>query len=218
MINCVVLVGRLTRDPELRKTQNGTSVCSFTLAVDRTFKSPGQPTADFISCVAWNKTAELMCQYLHKGALTGIQGRMQTRSYDNQQGQRVYVTEVVADTVQFLEPKGSRNSGGYNQNEGYDGGYQDPYGQPERGYGNSGGYGSSSYGSPAGSGYGNNNNGGGYGQAGGNPYSGAYSQNQSYSAPTNPYAKPMGNDAASSTGFDDNDDDGYDIASDDLPF
>ena len=99
MINRVVLVGRLTRDPELRKTQGGTSVCSFTMAVGRRVQTQGQPDADFINCVAWNKTADLMTQYLHKGSLIGLEGRIQTRSYDNQQGQRVYVTEVVAESV-----------------------------------------------------------------------------------------------------------------------
>lgn len=105
MINRVVLVGRLTKDPELRKTQNGTSVVSYTLAVSRRTQNPGQPEADFIGCVAWNKTADLMAQYLHKGSLIGVEGRIQTRNYDNQQGQRVYVTEVVTDNVQFLEPR-----------------------------------------------------------------------------------------------------------------
>lgn len=111
MINRVVLVGRLTRDPELRKTQNGTSVCSFTMAVNRRMQAQGQPDADFISCVAWNKLADLMTQYLHKGSLIGLEGRIQTRNYDNQQGQRVYVTEVVADNIQFLEPKNAQSTG-----------------------------------------------------------------------------------------------------------
>jgi single-strand DNA-binding protein len=121
MINRVVLVGRLTRDPELRKTQNGTSVCSFTMAVNRRTQAQGQPDADFISCVAWNKLADLMTQYLHKGSLIGLEGRIQTRNYDNQQGQRVYVTEVVADNIQFLEPKNAQ-SNTYSQpmdNQGY---------------------------------------------------------------------------------------------------
>lgn len=110
MINRVVLVGRLTKDPELRKTQSGTSVVSYTIAVNRRSQTPGQPDADFIGCVAWNKTAELMAQYLHKGSLIGVEGRIQTRNYDNQQGQRVYVTEVVTDSVQFLEPKNAQSS------------------------------------------------------------------------------------------------------------
>lgn len=133
MINRVILVGRLTRDPELRKTQSGASVVSYTIAVNRRVQTLGQPDADFINCVAWNKTADLMAQYLHKGSLIGVEGRIQTRSYDNQQGQRVYVTEVITDSVQFLEPKnaGSQNTG-YQQNSGY--GYQAPqqpsYSQP----------------------------------------------------------------------------------------
>ena len=110
MINRVILVGRLTRDPELRKTQSGASVVSYTIAVNRRVQTPGQPDADFINCVAWNKTADLMAQYLHKGSLIGVEGRIQTRSYDNQQGQRVYVTEVITDSVQFLEPKNCRIS------------------------------------------------------------------------------------------------------------
>lgn len=107
MVNSVVLIGRLTRDPEMRTTQNGTPVVSYTLAVNRRFKSQGQPDADFISCVAWNKTADTMARYLHKGSLIAVQGRIQTRNYDNQQGQRVYVTEVVTDSFDFLE---SRNA------------------------------------------------------------------------------------------------------------
>ncbi|MBP3853659.1 MAG: single-stranded DNA-binding protein [Erysipelotrichaceae bacterium] len=110
MINRVVLVGRITRDLEMRKTQNGTSVMSFSLAVGRRSSQPGQPDADFINCVAWNRTAELMAQYLHKGSLIGVEGRIQTRSYDNQQGQRVYVTEVVCDSVQFLESRNAQQA------------------------------------------------------------------------------------------------------------
>lgn len=129
MINRVVLVGRLTRDPELRKTQNGTSVCSFTMAVNRRVQTQGQPDADFISCVAWNKLADLMTQYLHKGSLIGLEGRIQTRNYDNQQGQRVYVTEVVADNIQFLEPK-SAQSNNYSQPTETQGFVQNTYSAP----------------------------------------------------------------------------------------
>lgn len=107
MINRVVLVGRLTRDVELKKTPNGASVVSFTIACNRRSKQEGQPDADFINCVAWNRTADLMSQYLNKGALIGVEGRIQTRSYDDKDGKRVYVTEVVAESVQFLE---SRNA------------------------------------------------------------------------------------------------------------
>lgn len=105
MINRVVLTGRLTRDLELRRTQSGTSVVSFTLAVDRNFKKEGQPEADFINCVAWNRQAEAMAQYLHRGSLIGVDGRLQTRNYENQQGQRVYITEVFVDNFTFLESR-----------------------------------------------------------------------------------------------------------------
>lgn len=105
MINKVVLVGRLTKDPELRKTQSGTSVLSFTCAVNRRFKQEGQPDADFINCVAWSKTADFMGQYATKGALVGVEGRIQTRNYDDATGKKVYVTEVVAENVQLLESK-----------------------------------------------------------------------------------------------------------------
>lgn len=108
MINRVVLVGRLTKDTVLRKTGSGVSVVSFTVACDRRVKTEGQPTADFINTVAWNKTADIVAQYTHKGSLVGVEGRMQTRSYDDQTGKRVYVTEVVADSVQFLESKKSQ--------------------------------------------------------------------------------------------------------------
>ena len=105
MINSVVLVGRITRDIDLRKTPNGASVVQFTLAVNRKVKQQGQPDADFINCQAWNGTADNMARYLHKGSLIGVEGRIQTRSYDDRDGKKVYVTEVVADSVQFLEPK-----------------------------------------------------------------------------------------------------------------
>ena len=110
MINRVILVGRLTKDPILRKTQSGASVTSFTVACDRRIKTEGQPTADFINCVCWNKVADNTAQFTHKGSLVGVEGRIQTRSYDDQSGRRVYVTEVVADAVQFLEPKGTNSA------------------------------------------------------------------------------------------------------------
>ena len=109
-MNRVVLVGRLAKDPVLRKTANGVSVPSFTLACTRRFKQEGQPEADFINTVAWNKTADIVQQYTHKGSLVGVEGRIQTRSYDDQSGKRVYVTEVVADSVQFLESKSAAAS------------------------------------------------------------------------------------------------------------
>lgn len=111
MINRVVLVGRLTRDPELRTTGSGISVATFTLAVDRQFtNSQGERGADFISCVIWRKAAENFCNFTSKGSLVGIDGRIQTRSYDNKDGQRVYVTEVVVDNFSLLESRKDREA------------------------------------------------------------------------------------------------------------
>lgn len=106
MINNVTLVGRLTKDPDLRYTSNGMGVASFTLAVNRNFTNQaGEREADFINCVIWRKPAETLANYARKGTLLGLTGRIQTRFYDNQQGQRVYVTEVVADSFQLLESR-----------------------------------------------------------------------------------------------------------------
>lgn len=112
MLNRTVLVGRLANDPELRYTQSGVAVANFRLAVNRPFKNQsGESEADFINIIVWRKAAENAANYLSKGSLAGIDGRIQTRNYENQQGQRVYVTEVVAEQVQFLEPKNTSNSG-----------------------------------------------------------------------------------------------------------
>lgn len=111
MINNVVLVGRLTKDPDLRYTTSGTGVATFTLAVNRNFTSAdGTREADFINCVIWRKSAETLANYAKKGVLIGVTGRIQTRSYDNQQGQKVYVTEVIADNFQLLESKKADSS------------------------------------------------------------------------------------------------------------
>lgn len=116
MLNRTVLVGRLTKDPELRSTPNGVNVGTFTLAVNRTFtNAQGEREADFINVVVFKKQAENVKNYLSKGSLAGVDGRLQTRSYDNKDGQRVFVTEVVADSVQFLEPKNSNQQ----QNDNY---------------------------------------------------------------------------------------------------
>lgn len=104
MLNRVVIIGRLTRDPELRYTPNGTASCTFTLAVERNFKnSNGEREADFIPIVTWRQLAENCANYLRKGRLTAVEGRIQTRSYENNEGRKVYVTEVIADNVRFLE-------------------------------------------------------------------------------------------------------------------
>lgn len=106
VINNVVLVGRLTKDVDLRYTSGGAAVASFTLAVNRQFTNQsGEREADFINCVAWRKTAETLANISKKGSLIGIEGRIQTRNYENQQGQRVYVTEVVTNNFSMLEPK-----------------------------------------------------------------------------------------------------------------
>ncbi|MGX7052203.1 single-stranded DNA-binding protein [Leuconostoc palmae] len=126
MINRVVLIGRLTRDVELRYTQSGTAVGTFSLAVNRQFTNQsGEREADFINAVIWRKAAENFSNFTGKGAMVAIEGRLQTRNYENNQGQRVYVTEVVVDNFSLLESRaesekrrsqnnsGSSNDGGY---------------------------------------------------------------------------------------------------------
>nr|DAY37077.1 MAG TPA: Single strand binding protein [Caudoviricetes sp.] len=106
MINNVVVVGRLTRAVDLRYTSNGTAYASFTLATDRDFKNQnGERETDFINCVMWRKPAENFAKFTHKGSQVGIEGRIQTRNYENQQGQKVYVTEVLAENFSLLEPR-----------------------------------------------------------------------------------------------------------------
>ncbi|HFI0812437.1 TPA: single-stranded DNA-binding protein [Streptococcus suis] len=111
MINNVVLVGRMTRVAELRYTPSNQAVATFTLAVNRNFKNQdGEREADFINVVIWRQQAENLANWVKKGALIGVTGRIQTRSYDNQQGQRVYVTEVVAESFQLLESRGQQSN------------------------------------------------------------------------------------------------------------
>lgn len=106
MINRTILVGRLTKDPELRYTQSGAAVTSFTIAVNRQFtNSQGEREADFINCVIWRKAAENFANFTHKGSLVGIDGRLQSRSYDDKDGKRVFVTEVVVDNFSLLESR-----------------------------------------------------------------------------------------------------------------
>ena len=134
MMNSVCLVGRMTRDAELKYTGNNIAVASFSLAVNRNFKDAnGERETDFINCVIWRQQAENLANWAKKGALIGITGRIQTRSYENQQGQRVYVTEVVAENFQMLESRAAREGGNANQGNtsgafGNDG-YAGPYGQ-----------------------------------------------------------------------------------------
>lgn len=112
-MNKVILIGRLTADPDIRHTQSGKCVASYRLAVDRPFKSDGQPEADFISCVAWGKSGEFCQRYLHKGMKIALEGRIQTRTYDDKDGKKVYVTEVIVEHHEFCESKRSADSGGY---------------------------------------------------------------------------------------------------------
>ncbi|ASE35362.1 single-stranded DNA-binding protein [Mammaliicoccus sciuri] len=120
MINRVVLVGRLTKDPEYRVTPSGVQVATFTLAINRTYTNQqGEREADFINCVVFRRPAENVNNYLSKGSLAGVEGRLQSRSYENQEGRRVYVTEVVCDSVQFLEPKGANQRQSGNDNQSY---------------------------------------------------------------------------------------------------
>lgn len=115
-MNRTILVGRLVKDVELKYTPNGKAVGNFTLAVNRPFKNQqGEQEADFIRCQVWGKAAENLANYMGKGSQVGVDGRIQTRSFDGQDGKKVFVTEVVADSVQFLESKGSQQSGNSGQ-------------------------------------------------------------------------------------------------------
>ncbi|MBR3356470.1 MAG: single-stranded DNA-binding protein [Solobacterium sp.] len=201
MINRVVLVGRLTKDVEVRKTNTGLSVAGFTVACDRNRSrndENGQQTADFINCTAWRQTADFLGMYAKKGAMVGVDGRIQTRSYDGQDGRRVYVTEVVADSVQLLE---SRSQSQNRAQQSQQNSFQQPF-QNQQQYAPQ-----NDYNSYANSGYNSNNS--GYGNNGGysnNSYN-SYNNNGGY----NSNSAGNGNDDYSADG-------GLDISSDDLPF
>lgn len=135
MINSICLVGRMTRDADLRYTPSNQAVATFTLAVNRNFKNQaGEREADFINCVIWRQQAENLANWAKKGALIGITGRIQTRNYENQQGQRVYVTEVIAESFQLLESRTAREDqgGGYSAGNSFTGGndYNSPHQTP----------------------------------------------------------------------------------------
>lgn len=167
MINRVVLVGRLTRDPELRYTAGGAAVASFTVAVNRQFtNSNGDREADFIGCTIWRKAAENFVNFTKKGSLVGIDGRIQTSSYDNQQGQRVYRTDVIVENFSLLESRAEsekRNNGGNgssNQAPSYNNSNQSnqsPFGNNNNG-GNNNSYGNNSSNNNGSYGNSNNNN------------------------------------------------------------
>lgn len=117
MINTVALTGRLTNEPDARETSNGNTVVNFNLAVDRNFKNQnGEREADFINCTAFRKTAEIMRDYCHKGSLIGVEGRIQTRNYENKEGNRVYVTEVIVNNFSFLGST-KNSAGGFENNQ-----------------------------------------------------------------------------------------------------
>lgn len=115
-MNKVMLVGRLARDPELRSTASGTSMTTFAVAVDRRFQRDGQPTADFFNVVAWGKQAEVISQYLSKGRQIALNGRLQTRNYQAQDGSKRYVTEVVLEEFDFIGSRNDASGGGYSNN------------------------------------------------------------------------------------------------------
>ncbi|MFD1420156.1 single-stranded DNA-binding protein [Lactiplantibacillus songbeiensis] len=205
MINRSVLVGRLTRDPELRYTAGGAAVATFSLAVNRNFTNQnGEREADFINCVIWRKAAENFANFTHKGSLVGIDGRIQTRNYENQQGQRVYVTEVVVENFSLLESRAeseryranngggsapTNNGGGYNQNN-------------NSGYSQNG-----QNAAPQQSSSNNNNNPFGNGNAAGASTSGSANNSAPASSANNNQADPFANNG-----------DQIDISDDDLPF
>lgn len=154
MLNRVILMGRITQDLEVRQTPNGVSTLTFNVAVERNFKDQnGQYQADFITCVAWRQQAEFIGRYFGKGRMIALEGNLRTRTYEDKNGSRHYVTEVYVDSVSFTgEPKqqggnyqNSYGNGGYNNNGGYSGG------------GNSGSYGGGNYGNNGGNNFGGNN-------------------------------------------------------------
>ena len=126
-MNRVILMGRLTADPELRQTPQGTAVTRFTIAVDRRFRKEGGQQADFITCVAWRQTAEFICRFFQKGRMIAVEGQLQSRSWDSQDGKRQYATEVIIDNAYFTGSK-NENSNGTNQSTGA---YQTNFSAPE---------------------------------------------------------------------------------------
>ena len=131
MINNVTIVGRTTKDIELRATTSGINNASFNLAVERNFKNAnGEKETDFINCVAWKKTAEVLAQYAPKGSMIGIRGRLQTRNYENNQGVRIYITEIVVEEVQLIDTRNNNQGANTNyyqnntNNGGFNGGQQ----------------------------------------------------------------------------------------------
>lgn len=216
MINECVLVGRLTKDPEMRYTPSGVATTSFTIAVNRTFTNQeGEREADFIPIVTWRKTAENVANFMKKGSLVAVVGRIQVRNYENNEGRRVYVTEIVAENVQFLDNRNVDNpSGNQNQNQNQGGN--------QRNQGNQGGY---NQGNQRNQGGGNRQNQGGYNQNGGGynqPNQGTYYQgngNQGNNRGGNQGGyQGQGNNRPYNDDPFANDGQPIDISDDDLPF
>ena len=126
-MNKVILMGRLTRDPDMRQTPNGVAVCSFSIAVNRRFAKEGQQNADFINCTAWRQQAEFICKYFHKGSMIAVVGNLQSRSWENQEGKRQYSTDVVVDEVYF--------TGSKSDSQGSSEGYYAPQPKADNGFG-----------------------------------------------------------------------------------
>ncbi|CAJ1177830.1 single-stranded DNA-binding protein [Companilactobacillus nantensis] len=206
MINRVVLVGRLTRDPELRYTSSGAAVASFTVAVNRQFtNSQGERDADFIGCTIWRKAAENFVNFTKKGSLVGIDGRIQTSSYDNQQGQRVYRTDVIVENFSLLESRAEserRDSG--------NGNYSNNNNNQAPSYNNS----NQSNQSPFSN---NNNNSGNSNFGGNNAASGSNYNNSSSNTNNNNNNQSNNNNSSNGDPFADNSKP-IDISDDDLPF
>lgn len=198
MINNTTLVGRLTRNPELRYTGSGIAVVSFTLAVERNYtNAQGERETDFINCVAWRGTAETLANFSVKGSLVGVTGNIQTRNYQNNEGRTVYVTEVVVDNFQMLEPKSVTDN---RRSQAGGGGQQQQQQQQQGNYSNNN-YGERSYNNSSNNNYSNNNQ-------------SQQSNNSNTGNNENPFANiDFGNDDP----FESNDD-VTDISDDDLPF
>lgn len=173
MLNRIIIMGRLTRDPELRRTQNGTAVCTFTVAVDRDRQSreAQEKQTDFIDVTVWRQTAEFVCKYFNKGKMIIVEGSMQSRKWTDKTGQNRVSWEIAATNVMFGESKSASQSGDYAQPYGSSQSYGQSYGGSGSGYGNSG------------SGYGNS--GSGYGNA-----------SSGYGSPAESYSNPGGGDYA----------------------
>lgn len=201
-MNKVILIGRLTKDPELRRTPTDVPVVQFVLAVNRTFQSAnGERQADFINCIAWRNQAENLARYIKKGGLVAVDGSIQTRSYDDQNGVRRYVTEVICNQINFLEPKKDNSSfTDFNQTQPYNNSFGNNYNQnnPYNNYSNQGynnqGYNQKGYNQNNQSGFGRNN------------------QQQSY----NEFDQSQ--PESSSSPFEELSSDNFDVSDDDLPF